>query len=157
MSMTIGMSPIGIIHTPFTSKKECPIQGSYAPEAKGTVEVYTEHELGLKDVELFSHLYLFYHFHDAGEIRYVRPTFLDDAEHGIYASRHPCRPNGIGMSIVGLASRKGRFLEVTGIDVLDRTPLLDIKPYIPRHDRIEEANEGWIAGLKHRDKPAGRE
>src|ERR1035437_4390409 len=96
------ISPIGIIHSPFTTKEACPIQPLYSSEAVGRVEVFKEYEAGLKDVETFSHIYLLYHFDMAGEIKMVRATFLDDEPHGVYASRHPCRPNGIGMSIVKL-------------------------------------------------------
>ena len=87
----------------------------------------------------------------------VRPTFLDDEPHGVFASRHPCRPNGIGLSVVGLVGRSDRILTVRGIDVLDETPLLDIKPYAHRFDAIDSANDGWIAGREFRGKPAGRE
>ncbi|MBI9049426.1 MAG: tRNA (N6-threonylcarbamoyladenosine(37)-N6)-methyltransferase TrmO [Anaerolineaceae bacterium] len=155
--MDIQITPIGMIKTPFLHKENCPIQGVYSPESIGTVELYKEHEEGLKDIELFSHIYLIYYFDQAGEIKYVRSTFLDDEEHGIYASRHPCRPNGIGLSIVKLLERKENILTVSGIDTLDQTPLLDIKPYIPRHDYIDGASEGWITNLEFREKPTARE
>jgi tRNA-Thr(GGU) m(6)t(6)A37 methyltransferase TsaA len=90
----------------------------------------------LKGIETFSHIYLLYLFDRANAIILVRPTFLDDSTHGIYASRHPCRPNGIGMSIVKLIRRDGNVLIVEGADMLDETPLLDIKPYIPKFDSI---------------------
>jgi tRNA-Thr(GGU) m(6)t(6)A37 methyltransferase TsaA len=98
---------------------------------------------GLKDIETFSHIYLLYLFNRPGEIRLVRQTFLDDVPHGIYASRHPCRPNGIGLSIVKLKARKDNVLVVQGADILDKTPLFDIKPYIPKYDSIPFAHEGW--------------
>ena len=87
----------------------------------------------------------------------IRPTFLDDTPHGVFATRHPCRPNGIGMSIVKVARRDDNVLEVEGIDVLDQTPLMDIKPYIARFDRIEGASDGWLANKEWRPKPEGRE
>ena len=149
--------PIGIIHSPHQSKDECPIQPTYAAENEGRVEVFNEYAAGLQDVETFSHLYLLYYFHQAGEIKLVRPTFLDDASHGVYASRHPCRPNSIGMSIVRLVRREDNILVVSGIDVLDGTPLLDIKPYLPRFDLIESANNGWLGDREWRPKPTGRE
>ncbi len=155
--MKITVEPIGIIHTPFSQKEECPIQGVYANNTPGTIEVFNQHAAGLKDIEGFSHIYLFYHFDRAGEIKYVRPTFLDETPHGIYASRHPCRPNGIGMSIVKLIKRDDNRLEVEGIDVLNQTPLLDIKPYIPKFDVFDSATEGWAADKAFRSKPAGRE
>ena len=149
--------PIGIIHSPFATKESCPIQPLYANGAVGRVEVFGEFEAGLQDVETFSHIYLLYLLDRAGEIELVRSTFLDDEPHGIYASRHPCRPNGMGMSIVKLIGREKNMLAVEGIDVLDNTPLIDIKPYIPRFDIVESASEGWFAGKSWRPKPDGKE
>jgi tRNA-Thr(GGU) m(6)t(6)A37 methyltransferase TsaA len=153
----IIMTPIGIIHSPYATKEAAPIQGSFCPEGKGTVEVFTEYEKGLKDIETFSHIILLYQFDRAGEIELVRPTFLDDKPHGVFASRHPCRPNSIGLTVVKLLKRKGNMLEVSGVDVLDGTPLIDIKPYLVRFDCHPEASEGWTAGKQKRPKPTGRE
>ncbi len=151
------VQPIGIIHSPFRTKEAAPVQGALAPEAEGSVEVFAEVAPALKDIERFTHLYLLYRFDRAGEIQFVRPTFLDDEPHGLFASRHPCRPNGIGLSVVRLVGREGNVLRVAGIDVLDGTPLLDIKPYIPRFDCRPEAGEGWLAGKDARPKPPGQE
>lgn len=151
------IKPIGIIHSPFRQKKECPIQPIYSGDAPGTVEVFHEYEQGLKDVDTFSHIYLFYLFDRAGEIKLVRPTFLDDKPHGIFASRHPCRPNGIGISIVNLIARVDNVLTVKGIDVLDNTPLIDIKPYVPRFDIFSQASDGWVGSKSWRPKPRERE
>ena len=151
------MKPIGTLHTPYKTKQDCPIQPVYTSDAPGRVEVLEEYAAGLKDIETFSHIYLLYQFDRAGEIELVRSTFLDDTPHGIYASRHPCRPNGIGMSIVKLIRREGNVLIAEGLDMLDGTPLLDIKPYIPKFDAIPSASEGWTAGKQWRPKPEGRE
>lgn len=155
--MDMKINPIGIIHSPYTTKETCPIQPIYSSEAVGRVEVFEKYEAGLKDIETFSHIYLLYLFDRAGEIELVRATFLDDEPHGIYASRHPCRPNGIGMSIVKLLKRENNILTVEGVDMLDKTPLLDIKPYIPKYDVIDSASEGWTAGKSWCPKPGGRE
>ena len=151
------LNTIGVIRTPFKTKEECPIQPVYAKETAGQVEIFPEFVLGLKDIDMFSHIYLLYSFDRAGKIELVRATFLDDAPHGIYASRHPCRPNNIGMSIVELVSVQNTILTVQGIDVLDKTPLLDIKPYIPTFDCFPGASEGWTADKDWREKPSGRE
>ena len=151
------MKPIGIIHTPHKTKEGCPIQPPAASECIGRAVVFEEYADGLKDIEGFSHIFLFYHFDRSGEIILVRSTFLDDEPHGIFASRHPCRPNGIGLSIVRLLNRNENELTISGVDVLDQTPLLDIKPYIPKFDRIDNATEGWTAGKPWRPKPPGRE
>ncbi|UFS71511.1 tRNA (N6-threonylcarbamoyladenosine(37)-N6)-methyltransferase TrmO [Geomonas sp. RF6] len=149
--------PIGVIHTPFQTKEECPMQPMYALGAVGKVEVFEPYASGLRDVELFSHVYLLYHFDRSGEVKMFRPPFLDDLPHGVFATRHPCRPNGIGMSIVQVLKRENNVVEVAGIDVLDGTPLLDIKPYMPRFDKIDDASEGWLSEKPPRPKPAGRE
>jgi tRNA (adenine37-N6)-methyltransferase len=151
------IEPIGIIYSPHLSKENCPIQPLYSPESIGRVEVFEEFEPGLKDIESFSHIYLLYPFDRAGSVELIRLPFLDDEPHGVFATRHPCRPNGIGMSIVKLAGMEKNVLIVEGIDVLNGTPLLDIKPYIPKFDIIDGASEGWTAGKDFRPKPTGRE
>jgi tRNA-Thr(GGU) m(6)t(6)A37 methyltransferase TsaA len=155
--MLINIQAIGIIHTDHTSKEQAPIQGVFHPDAIGTVELFPEFAEGLLDIELFSHLYLFYHFDRAEPGELIRRPFLDDTPHGIFATRHPCRPNGIGITVVRLLERNGNKLTVKGIDVLDGTPLLDVKPYVPRFDCHPEASEGWFTGKSNRQKPSGRE
>lgn len=151
------IEPIGIIHSPHKNKQDCPLQPLYAADAIGRVEVYAPYVKGLKDIETFSHIYIIYLFDRAGEVKLIRQTFLDDNTHGIYATRHPCRPNGVGMSIVKLRERCGNILVVEGIDVLDQTPLIDIKPYVARFDRIDSTSEGWMENIQWREKPEGRE
>jgi len=157
VSLPKPMDTIGIIRTPYKTKQDCPIQPLYTSDNPAYVEVFERYADGLKDVETFSHLYLLYQFDRADAIQLVRTTFLDDTPHGIYASRHPCRPNGIGMSIVKLVRRDGNVLVVEGADMLNETPLLDIKPYIPKYDAIPSASEGWTANKQWRQKPEGRE
>ena len=136
------MRPIGVIHSPFTDKKQTPIQPTRS-QAVGQVEVYPEFVEGLQDVEGLSHVILLYVFHcSSGYTLRVKP-FLDDALHGLFAARYPCRPNPIGLSIVRLIARHGNVLEIEGVDMLDGTPLLDIKPYVPDFDARENVRVGW--------------
>jgi tRNA-Thr(GGU) m(6)t(6)A37 methyltransferase TsaA len=151
------LKPIGILHTSFRTKENCPIQPLYAADTLGRVEIYEQYAAELKDIESFSHIYLLYQFDRAGAVELIRPTFLDDEPHGVFATRHPCRPNRIVMSIVRVIRRDNNVLEVEGLNVLDQTPLLDIKPYIPRFDRIVDASEGWLANKEWRPKPEGRD
>lgn len=157
MNVKFEIEQIGVIHSPYKSKDECPIQGYLKPEEKGEIEIFPEYEEGLETIELFSHVILFYIFDKAGEIKLSRPTFLDDSSHGVFASRHPCRPNSMGISIVKLEKRNKNILEVSGIDILDNTPLIDIKPYVPRFDHFNNANNGWVEETNNRPKPKGRE
>ena len=123
-------------------KDKTPIQASRS-QAIGLVEVYPEFADGLKDIEALSHIYLLYAFHKSdGYTLQVKP-FLDDQEHGVFATRYPCRPNPLGISIVKLLSRKENSLTVEGIDTLDGTPLLDIKPYVPDFDLRTDVRTGW--------------
>jgi tRNA (adenine37-N6)-methyltransferase len=127
------MRPIGIIHSPFTDKTQTPIQSSRSL-AIGQVEVYPEFAEGLQDVEGFSHLILLYVFHCSSDYTLRVKPFLDDQQRGLFATRYPARPNPIGLSVVRLLTQRGPVLEIEGVDVLDGTPLLDIKPYVPDFD-----------------------
>ena len=155
--MKFEIQQIGIITSPYKTKEECPIQGAVKASGKGAVEVFAEYEKGLNSIETFSHIILFYIFDRAGKVKLSRPTFLDDDCHGIFASRHPCRVNGIGISIVALEGRDKNILKICEVDVLDQTPLIDIKPYVPRFDIRSSANNGWIENKTLRKKPEGRE
>ena len=142
--MEFILKPVGVIRSPFTDKSQTPIQSSRS-QAIGQVEVYPEFAVGLQDVEGFSHIILLYVFHcSSGYALQVKP-FLDDQLRGLFATRHPCRPNPIGLSVVRLLARRGNVLEISGVDVLDGTPLLDIKPYVPEFDVRTEVHTGWYA------------
>lgn len=142
--MEITYRTIGTIHTPFKSQADTPIQGTYS-DATGTVEVFPEFAAGLKDIEGFSHLFLIYHFHMSSGYSLTEKPFLDGSrERGIFAIRYFRRPNPIGLSVVGLRNVRENVLEVAGVDVLDGTPLLDIKPYIRQFDCREDARSGWV-------------
>lgn len=121
------------------------------------MELLAAYAAGLQDIEAFGYLFLLYLFDRTGSVALVRRPFLDDSPHGISASRHPCRPNGIDHSVVRLLERQGRHLTIEGVDVLDGTQMLDIKPYTPRFDCIPFASEGWFSGRPLRTKPAGLE
>jgi tRNA (adenine37-N6)-methyltransferase len=141
--MEIVLRPIGVIHSPFTDKESSPIQ-SVRSQAVGWVEVYPEFADGLKDIEELSHIHLLYFFHQSFGYKLQVKPFLDDREHGIFATRYPYRPNQIGISTVRLLSRQENQLTISGVDVLDLTPLLDIKPYVPDFDiRTEDVRTGW--------------
>ncbi|HBL15643.1 MAG TPA: tRNA (N6-threonylcarbamoyladenosine(37)-N6)-methyltransferase TrmO [Elusimicrobia bacterium] len=149
--------PIGTIHTPFQTKEEAPIQGVFALSATGTVIIREELEPGLKDIDGFTHLILIYRFDRCpGRIGLVKPMLLDDAPHGILASRNPMRPNRIGLTVVRYLRRERNVIGIGGVDMLDNTPLLDVKPYVPRFDSFPEASEGWFSGKNDRPKPPGR-
>lgn len=143
MSGSFVYHPIGIIHSPHTDPARGPVQPCYAEGCTGTVEVFADYEQGLLDLEGFSHIMLIYHCHRAKPCPMLVKPFLQDREHGLFATRMSGRPNPIGLSIVPLLSREGRLLRVGNIDVLDGTPLLDIKPCSRRFDRIETTRNGW--------------
>jgi tRNA-Thr(GGU) m(6)t(6)A37 methyltransferase TsaA len=140
--MDFLMKPIGVIHSPFTDKAQTPIQPTRS-QAVGQVEVFPEFADGLQDLEGFSHIILLYIFHQShGYTLQVKP-FLDDQLRGLFATRYPCRPNPIGLSVVRLLARQEKFLEIEGVDVLDGTPLLDIKPYVPDFGPRNGTRTGW--------------
>ena len=145
--MDYKMSPIGVIHSPYTEKSETPIQPSRS-QAIGRVELYPKYNDGLQDIEGFSHLILLYVFHRSSEYSLQVTPFLDDKTRGLFATRYPCRPNPIGLSTVRLLSRDANVLEIEGVDVLDGTPLLDVKPYMPEFDIHQDVCAGWYETRK---------
>ena len=151
VTMEYVMRPIGVIQTPFRETRGMPIQPIFS-QAIGRVEVLPEFADGLQDLETFSHVILIYVLHCTnGYALRVKP-FLDDVTRGLFTTRYPCRPNPIGISTVRLLARRGAVLEVEGIDVLDGTPLLDIKPYVPDFDIKTDARAGW-----YENRPAGKQ
>jgi tRNA (adenine37-N6)-methyltransferase len=141
---SILLKPIGVIHSPFTDPRSMPIQPASENSAAGTVEVFPEFAAGLKDLEGFSHIILLYHFHRSRAYSLAVTPFLDTAVRGLFATRAPSRPNPIGLSLVRLAGMEGARLRVENIDVLDGTPLLDIKPHVPDFDCAPGARIGWL-------------
>jgi tRNA-Thr(GGU) m(6)t(6)A37 methyltransferase TsaA len=142
--MEFTLSPIGVIRSPFTDKSQTPIQPSRS-QAVGQVEVYPEFAEGLQDVEGLSHIILLYVFHCSSSYTLRVKPFLDDQWRGLFATRYPCRPNPIGLSVVRLLTRRDNVLEIEGVDVLDGTPLLDVKPYVPEFDVRAEVRTGWYS------------
>lgn len=140
----ISFQPIGTIRSPFDDIAGMPIQPSGAAGVRGRVEVSPEWEPALKDLDGFSHLILLYHFHRVREVALTVTPFLDTEERGLFATRAPKRPNPIGLSVVKLLRVDGNILEIENVDVLDGTPLLDIKPYVPSFDRPEVESVGWL-------------
>ena len=140
----LKIRPIGIIHSPFTSPKGTPIQSAAGADVRATVEVYPEYAEGLQDLEGFSHLILLYYFHLAKPYSPTVLPFMDSVPHGLFATRAPSRPNPIGLSVVHLLSRKENILTVEEVDILDGTPLLDIKPYISDADLRQGTRKGWL-------------
>lgn len=142
----IVYKPIGVIRTPFVDPQGTPIQPAAARGIQGRVEVFPEYAEGLADLIGFSHLILIYHLHRSGPPKLrVRP-FLDSREHGVFATRAPARPNPIGISLVRLLGVEGNVLQISDVDILDGTPLLDIKPYVPQFDAASDVRIGWLAG-----------
>ncbi len=139
----VCFDPIGVIRSEHQRPERTPIQPIYAAGCRGRVELRSEFAAGLDDLAGFSHLYLIYHLHQAGPPRLRVKPFLSDVERGVFATRSPDRPNPIGLSLVRLLAQRGAVLEVEGVDVLDGTPLLDLKPFAPRYDAVENPRGGW--------------
>jgi len=143
---TITYAPIGVIHSPHKTIEGVPIQPSAAKGIKGTVVIDKEYVAGLADLEGFSHIILIYHFHLAKGFSLKVKPFLDNEERGLFATRAPKRPNAIGLSVVRLINIEANTLHIENVDIIDGTPLLDIKPYVPKFDNTEQIKIGWLVG-----------
>ena len=145
--MNITLTPIGTIRSPFCDLVNMPVQPKGAREVFATIELKEEFQEGLKDLDGFSHLYLIYHFHKVKQPQLSVIPFNDQTNtpRGVFSTRTPMHPNSIGLSVVELVRVEGNIVTIKGVDVLDGTPLLDIKPYIENFDRVEgEAKSGWM-------------
>ncbi len=148
--MKISYKPIGVIHSDYEQRVGVPIQGALLPDSRGWVEVFPKYQDGLKDIEGFSHIILLFHFHLASGYRLLDKPYLEDKKHGIFSIRGPRRPNPIGFSIVRLEKRVDNVLHISEVDVIDGTPLLDIKPYVSKFDVRSNVKDGWLTErLKH--------
>ena len=139
---------IGIIHSPFPDIAAMPIQPSGARGIRGIIDIHPEFVAGLKDLEEFSHVILIYALHHCNGYSLEVKPFLDLKPHGIFATRAPKRPNPIGLSIVSLVQIRGCSLDLENVDILDGTPLLDIKPYVPEFDQQEDCRIGWLEQVR---------
>ncbi len=142
--MEIKYKPIGVIKTPFKGKKGTPIQPKAAKGVKGVIEVFEQFKEGLKDLEGFSHIILIYHFHLSKKYNLLVKPYMDDNFHGVFATRAPARPNNIGISVVKLLKIEDNKLYIENVDIIDGTPLLDIKPYVPEFETDEKIRKGWL-------------
>ncbi|MBP6978196.1 MAG: tRNA (N6-threonylcarbamoyladenosine(37)-N6)-methyltransferase TrmO [Bacteroidales bacterium] len=142
--------PIGIIHTPYETTAGMPIQPRAAEGVRGNIEVFPEFAGGLKDLDGFSHIILLYHFHLSQGFKMEVKPFLDDQIRGLFATRAPSRPNPIGLSVVKLISSHDNIIQIENVDILNDTPLLDIKPYIPDFESINDLKTGWFTAVKHK-------
>ena len=146
--MKIEFTPIGVIHSPFTEPAGMPIQPSGAKGIAGTIDIFEPYAQGLKDLDGFSHLMLIYFFHRSSGFSLEAVPYLDTVPRGVFATRAPRRPNPVGISIVRLNRVEGRVLHIENVDILDGTPLLDIKPYVPDFDAQTEVRTGWLANAR---------
>ncbi len=146
--MKITVQPIGIIHSPFTQAKGTPIQPKFAQKCEGHVEIFDEYREGLKDLDGFDRIWLIYWFDRSQDYRLTVTPYLDTKERGLFATRAPRRPNPIGISPVKLQRIESNIIYVSEIDILDGTPLLDIKPYSAKFDCFENGRSGWLDDSK---------
>lgn len=146
--MLYDYNPIGIIHSPFHKLDKMPIQPTSQASRPGWVEIYPQYVAGLQDLDGFSHIYLIYHLHKVERVRLTVTPFLDTRPRGLFATRAPCRPNPIGLSLVQLEGIEDNRLQIARLDILDQTPLLDIKPYIPEFESQQDVRIGWVAQVR---------
>jgi tRNA (adenine37-N6)-methyltransferase len=159
MKDKVEYKAIGVIHSPFKVPLDVPIQSSAARDVNGFILLYPEYVDGLKDVEGFSHLILIYHFHLAQKYSLSVKPFLDDEFHGVFSTRAPSRPNSIGLSIVRLIKIERNLLHVKDVDIIDGTPILDIKPFVPEFDQRKAERFGWLENCvseMHKRRDDGR-
>jgi len=145
----IAFRQIGTIYSPYCITTDMPIQPRGALGVAGRVEVFPEYAEGLKDLAGFSHIHLLYQFHDAPGMQLSVVPFLDSEKRGVFATRAPTRPNPLGLSVVRLREVRGNVLLVENVDMLDGTPLLDIKPYVPAFDHWDVDSTGWLEQKLH--------
>ena len=144
MEKEIVYRPIGVVRSPFKEARGTPIQPEAAEGVRAEAVVYKEYAEGLKDLDGFSHIILLFHFHLSSQYSLKVKPYMDDEVHGVFATRAPRRPNSIGLSVVKLAGISGNILHIEDVDIIDGTPLLDIKPYVPDFDIRSVERIGWL-------------
>ena len=147
-NMKVFYNSIGVIHSPFTKIEGMPIQPTGAKGISGSIEIFPEFQEGLNDLEGFSHIILLYHLHRSEGFKLGVTPFLDETPRGLFATRAPKRPNPIGLSVVKLVMREENILHIENVDILDGTPLLDIKPHIPVFAPDSDIRLGWLEETK---------
>lgn len=145
INMKIIFESIGVIHSPFAELENMPIQPSGSLDVEGTIEIYPKFSQGLQDLDGFSHMYAIYYFHKVKNWKPIVTPFLDDQERGLFSTRAPKRPNPIGISLMEIIGIDNNIIKVQNIDILDDTPLLDIKPYVPQFEPAENIRIGWLS------------
>jgi formylmethanofuran dehydrogenase subunit E len=148
---SLELKPIGVIHSPYKNRGNTPYQG-YRSEQISQIEVFKEFEEGLQDIEGFSHIIVIYWFHKSQGYHLLVKTPWDDIPHGLFATRSPHRPCPLGLTVVELVARENNILKVKGLDAIDATLLLDIKPYIPAVDQRSVVKPGWLEGKLRRER-----
>jgi len=146
--MKIEYTPIGVIHTPFKQLENMPIQPAGAKGIQGMIKIFKDYRDGLMDLEEFSHIILLYHFHRSQGFKLHVVPFMDTEMRGLFATRAPRRPNPIGLSVVELDKIENGLLYIRNVDILDGTPLLDIKPYVPEFDTPTDIRLGWLEKVR---------
>lgn len=152
--MIVEYKPIGVVHSPFSEMKGTPIQPSRADGARGTVEVFPDFAEGLSDLDGFSHIILLCHLHKSTKSRLKVVPYLDTEPRGLFATRAPCRPNPIGLSVVRLLTIEDNVLSIENLDLLDGTPVLDIKPFVGEFDDHSDVRIGWLEAARKRHRRA---
>jgi len=147
----LELQPIGIIHSPYKDRGEAPYQGRKSREIS-RIELFKEFEEGLHDIEGFSHIIVIYWFHESQGYRLLVRTPWDDAPHGLFATRSPHRPCPLALTTAELVDREKNVLKVKGLDAVDGTPLLDIKPYVPALDERSVVKLGWLEGKLRKER-----
>ncbi len=148
--MKITFNSIGVIHTPFQKLEDMPIQPTGSRGTEGILEIYPDFTTGLQDLDGFSHLYAIYYLHKVAHWKPKVVPFLDIKERGIFSTRSPARPNPIGLSLLEIVEVSAPTVRVRNVDMLDGTPLLDIKPYVPQFEPLENVRIGWLTGNIHK-------